>query len=123
MEYNRFILKGKFDHSKEIIVQPRARLDKSKPGGGLFASRNLQNGAWIITPLKLTGRNYSVLVNRGWIPKHKLDQKKRPESLVEDEVTLIGILRLTEKVRDSFFICINVASMSHQCGLLVKCLT
>ena len=95
-EYNRFLLKGKFDHSKEIIIQPRARLDKARPTSGLI-SRNLQNGAWIITPFKVTDRNYTVLVNRGWVPKHKIEQSKRPESLVEDEVTLIGVLRLTEK--------------------------
>lgn len=98
LEYYKFTVKGKFDHSKEIIMQPRTRLDQERPPGGLIGGRNLFNGAWVITPLKLSDRHYSILVNRGWIPKTRIDRKLREESLIEDEVTITGILRLTEKV-------------------------
>lgn len=99
LEYRKIIVRGKFDHSKEIVMQPRARIDnEGKSMTGLFSGRSLQNGAWIITPLKLSDRNFSILVNRGWVPKHKIDQKNRKSSLIEDEVTLTGVLRLTEKV-------------------------
>lgn len=97
LEYYKFTVKGKFDHSKEIIMQPRTRLDQDKPPGGLIGGRNQFNGAWVITPFKLSDRHYSILVNRGWIPKTRIDQNRRKESLIEDEITLTGILRLTEK--------------------------
>ena len=95
-------MKGKFDHSKEIIIQPRCRIDNYKPHSGMFNSRNQQNGAWIITPFKLSDRNYSILINRGWVPKYRMDKEKRKDTLIEDEVTITGVLRLSEKVTKCF---------------------
>ena len=95
-------MKGKFDHSKEIVIQPRARIDMEKPSSGGLFNRKLKNGAWIITPFQLSDRNYSILINRGWVPMHRVDKNNRKASLIEKEVTITGILRLTEKVKKAF---------------------
>lgn len=38
-----------------------------------------------------------ILINRGWIPQNMRPKEKRQASLVEDEVEITGIVRLTEK--------------------------
>lgn len=58
-------------------------------------ARKLRNtrGAFVITPMALAdGRQ--VLVNRGWVPLDRLDPATRPDSLVEGQVTIEGVLRL-----------------------------
>lgn len=38
-----------------------------------------------------------ILVNRGWIPQWMKPKEKRQSSLINNEVELVGIVRLTEK--------------------------
>lgn len=46
--------------------------------------------------LYVTGFSLSsetILVNRGWVPRNKLDARTRPEGQVSDTIELIGIVR------------------------------
>lgn len=101
MEYTRVRVKGTFDHSNEQIVGPRVLLKKE--GFKLISSSD--NGYWVFTPFKLSDRPYSVLVNRGWVPKHQKESETRKLTQVEGEVEITGVLRQSEykKVITSFF--------------------
>jgi surfeit locus 1 family protein len=50
------------------------------------------NGYFVITPMERSGGD-KILVNRGWIPKTRGDQKTRPEGLPTGEVIVEGLLR------------------------------
>jgi surfeit locus 1 family protein len=65
-----------------------------------------ENGVQVITPLQLTETRAAedvasgvrsaldaVLVNRGWVPLAARDPKSRPESLIQGEMVVTGILR------------------------------
>ncbi|XP_053209545.1 surfeit locus protein 1-like [Panonychus citri] len=95
MEYQRVILTGHFDHSKEQFIGPRVFLKESAIAVPSMLSGNI-NGFHVVTPFKLANRDYSVLINRGWVPKDRLDPSRRLEGQIEDEVTITGIVRKSE---------------------------
>ncbi|RKU45497.1 surf-like protein, variant 2 [Coniochaeta pulveracea] len=78
-DYRRVTATGHFRHDQEMLVGPRMR--------------DGEEGYMLITPLEREGEGTTVLVNRGWISKSKKDRKSRPESLVQGEVTVEGLLR------------------------------
>ncbi|CAL1278704.1 unnamed protein product [Larinioides sclopetarius] len=97
MEYQRVHVRGKFDHTKELYIGPRQQItNKDEGGGGIISSRS-QTGYLVITPFHVADKNITILVNRGWIPKNKLDPAKRLEGQIAGEVELIGAVRLPEK--------------------------
>jgi surfeit locus 1 family protein len=98
-EYRKVRVQGRFDHSKEIVMQPRSLLTKETENGGGLLSDQGKTGAWIITPFILSDRGYAILVNRGWVSKNKIDAKKRSGGQIEGEITLSGVVRNTEHVR------------------------
>lgn len=71
-------VEGKWLHHKEILVGPRVLEGKG--------------GQHIITPLELPGGT-RILVNRGFVPKEKLDRTSRPESQEKGIVEVKGTLR------------------------------
>lgn len=75
IRFYRVLIKGKFRHDQEILLGPR-QLD-GKPG------------YHVITPLELDRKPYKVLINRGWIPKSKAEQKSRPDSVTDEEIILM----------------------------------
>ncbi|XP_063424479.1 surfeit locus protein 1-like [Mytilus trossulus] len=106
LEYQCVKVRGVFDHSKSIELGPRTNIKDamySSGHGGSLLSSGRQTGFWLITPLKLSDRNATILVNRGWIPKNKDERKlyKRPETQPEGEVEIVGVVRTDEK-KNSF---------------------
>lgn len=79
-EYHRVRLTGRFLHERETLVQA-----VTEHGGG----------HWVLTPL-VTGRGFTVLVNRGFVPPERRDSATRSAGQVEGEVAVTGLLRLTE---------------------------
>lgn len=61
--YRRLNIEGEYDFSKEIVLRNR-RLDDIP-------------GVYILTPLKITGRNEYILVSRGFAPLGYTTQDKR----------------------------------------------
>lgn len=57
-------------------------------------------GYFVITPFE-RDNGTTILVKRGWISPDKKDQKSRPDSLVTDEVEVVGLIRVNEE-RNSF---------------------
>lgn len=84
-DYRRVLARGVLRHDQEMLIGPRVH--------------DGQPGFQVITPLERTGEfpgykgNTTVLVNRGWIPKHKASHRERPEGLPQGVVLVEGLLR------------------------------
>lgn len=103
MEYRSVRVRGQFQHDKEMLLGPRSfiRPDGAEMGGGLFSSRDSSNGYLVITPFKLTGREETILVNRGWVSRKFVKPETRKEGQVTGEVELCGLVRMGE-IRPQF---------------------
>lgn len=97
MEYQRIHVRGKFDHSKELYIGPRQPITGNDEGGGGIISSRPQTGYLVVTPFHITDKDMTILVNRGWVPKNKVDPSKRSEGQVSEEIELVGTVRLPEK--------------------------
>jgi len=101
MEYRRVFVKGRFDHSKEMYLGPKSRVaaNENQDGGLIGSSGNV--GFFVITPLEISGSGQKILVNRGWVPKGKLNPLTRQEGQIEGTVEFLGTIRKTE-TRETF---------------------
>lgn len=79
-EYRHVTLTGTFDNSRETLVQ---------------AVTERGPGFWVITPLA-TADGSNVLINRGFVPPDRRDPASRLEGQPQGEVSVTGLLRLTE---------------------------
>lgn len=52
-------------------------------------------GFWVLTPLQ-TSAGFIVLVNRGFVPTDHRAQSTRQDGLITNQVTVTGLLRMTE---------------------------
>jgi len=77
--YRRVTATGRFRHDRETLVQ--AVTDRGP-------------GYWVMTPLETSG--FTLLVNRGFVPKDRRDPGMRAAGNVEGAVTVTGLLRVTE---------------------------
>ena len=78
-QYRRVKLTGIFDHDHEIHLFAHAE-------GG-------RAGFQIITPFKRTAEGDIILVNRGWVPKDRLEPQTRIDGQIKGETTVSGIAR------------------------------
>jgi len=99
VEYKQVSVAGHFDYSQEVTIGPRSYIDAKGEavGGGIISARDSRVGYLVVTPLVLSGSNQRILVNRGWIQRNKLDPEERKESQVTGELSLSGVLRVTEE--------------------------
>ncbi len=79
-EYTRVSLTGHFLHEREALVQ---------------AVTERGAGSWVLTPL-VTDSDFTVLVNRGFVPPERRERASRAQALPEGTVTVTGLLRLSE---------------------------
>ncbi|WP_183438716.1 SURF1 family protein [Methylobacterium sp. R2-1] len=79
-EYRRVRLTGRFAYDRATLVQ-------AVTGRGA--------GSWVLVPL-VTDRGFTVLVNRGFVPAESRERTARAAGEPEGEVTVTGLLRLTE---------------------------
>ncbi|KTE04356.1 Surfeit locus 1 family protein [Sphingopyxis sp. H038] len=77
--YLRVTATGQFRHDRETLVQ--AVTDRGP-------------GFWVLTPLETPG--FTLLVNRGFVPKDRRDAAARAAGNVAGSVTVTGLLRITE---------------------------
>jgi len=97
LEYMRVKIKGKFDNSKEIFIGPRSLLDVHGGSSGFGVISSGDKVGWhVVTPFQIEG-GPRILINRGWIPRTKMDPAQRKEGQLEGTVELIGILRHDEE--------------------------
>lgn len=79
-EYRHVTLSGTFDNSREALVQ---------------AVTERGPGFWVVTPLTMADGG-TVLINRGFVPPDRRDPASRAEGQPQGEITVTGLLRLTE---------------------------
>jgi len=79
-EYRRITAAGHFRNDRETLVT---------------AVTNDGSGYWVVTPLETTD-GFTVLVNRGFVPPNRRDPASRAAGQVNGEVSVTGLLRLTE---------------------------
>ncbi|XP_031828672.1 surfeit locus protein 1 isoform X2 [Nomia melanderi] len=98
MEYYPIKVKGTFLYDKEFVQGLRNLIldGEAKTDNSFMTSQNSKKGYWIITPFKLSDRDLTILVNRGWIPKSFKSPAKRQNIELHGEVEITGILRLNE---------------------------
>lgn len=99
LEYHPVHVRGHFLHDKEIFLGPRSLIkegDAATEGSLLSKGQSTAHGYLVVTPLKLVGRDETILVNRGWVSHKRKDPKTRPAGQIQNEVDIIGIIRLQE---------------------------
>lgn len=97
LEYRPVRVHGYFDHSKELYMMPRTLVDpvrEAREAGRLSSSA--ESGAYVITPFHCTELGITILVNRGFVPRRKVNPETRLKGQVEGELDLVGAVRLTE---------------------------
>lgn len=77
--YRRVTAQGYFRHDRETLVQ---------------AVTERGAGYWVLTPLETP--RFTLLVNRGFVPKERRDPRTRMAGNSADEATVTGLLRVTE---------------------------
>ncbi|XP_031173478.1 surfeit locus protein 1 [Sander lucioperca] len=97
LEYRRVKVRGQYDHSQELYILPRSPVDPEKEAreAGRLSSSG-ETGANVITPFHCTDLGITILVNRGYVPRQKIRPDTRVKGQVEDEVEVVGVVRLTE---------------------------
>ncbi|XP_061554862.1 surfeit locus protein 1 isoform X1 [Phycodurus eques] len=97
LEYRRVRARGRYQHDKELYVLPRSPVDPEKEAreAGRLSSSG-ETGANVVTPFHCTDLGITILVNRGYVPKQKIKPESRMKGQVEDEVDVVGVVRLTE---------------------------
>lgn len=78
-EYARVAATGRLIHDREVRT---------------LAVTDLGSGYWVMTPLATP--EFTVLVNRGFVPQERRDPATRAEGQVAGTVTVGGLLRLSE---------------------------
>lgn len=97
LEYRPVRVRGRFDHARELHMMPRTRLDparEAREAGRLSSSA--ESGAYVVTPFYCTELGVTILVNRGFVPKARVNPETRLEGQVQGELELVGAVRLTE---------------------------
>ncbi|MBA3940493.1 MAG: Surfeit locus 1 family protein [Sphingopyxis sp.] len=77
--YRRVSAAGTFRHDRETLVQ---------------AVTERGAGYWVLTPLEVPG--FTLLVNRGFVPKDRSGARTRAAGNIAGPVTVTGLLRMTE---------------------------
>lgn len=97
LEYRRVKVRGRYDHSQELYIMPRSPVDperEAREAGRITSSGEI--GANVIAPFHCTDLGITILVNRGYVPRQKIKPETRMKGQVENEVEVVGIVRLTE---------------------------
>lgn len=98
LEYRRVRVRGTFNHSEELYVMPRSLVDplkEAREAGRLGSSG--ESGANVITPFHCSDLGVTILVNRGYVPKAKVRPETRLKGQVEEELEVVGVVRLSEE--------------------------
>ncbi len=83
LEYRRVEVRGVYDPAQEIVLRNR-ELDGTP-------------GVHILTPLRISGSDTAILVDRGWIPRDQADQAVRKAfAAPPGQVLISGIARRSQ---------------------------
>jgi surfeit locus 1 family protein len=80
MEYRSVVVSGTYDSTQEVLLRNQVHGN--------------QLGLAVITPLKVAGLDFYVMVQRGWIPVEESSPELRGKFAEPGNVTVKGIIRL-----------------------------
>ena len=112
LEFRTVKLTGMFLHDKELHLV------------GRYYRGEL--GYHVLTPFQIPGKQDLLLVNRGWIPAEKKAHDTRPETLIEGNVTLTGMVKAPRRrgmftpehrAKDNLWMWADLPAMSDATGL------
>jgi surfeit locus 1 family protein len=86
MEYRSAIVTGEYDHSQQIALRNQYY--------------NNQWGVHLVTPLKISGSDQAVLVDRGWIPAADFESGDWSKYDEPGTVTVQGMIRASRSQAD-----------------------
>ena len=86
MEYRAVLVSGEYDHSQEIALRNQYL--------------NNQWGVHLVTPLRITGSDQAVLVDRGWIPAADFESGDWSKFNEAGVVEVQGIIRTSRSQAD-----------------------
>ena len=86
MEYRPVIVEGEYDHSQEVALRNQAWND--------------QIGVHLLTPLKITGSDKAVLVDRGWVPVQDFSSHDWSKYTEPGKVRVEGVIRASSSKPD-----------------------
>ncbi|XP_038601074.1 surfeit locus protein 1 [Tachyglossus aculeatus] len=100
LEYRPVRVRGRFDHSKELYILPRTMVDPEREArdAGRMASSG-ESGANVVTPFHCSDLGVTILVNRGFVPRKRVNPDTRLKGQIQEEVELVGVVRLPETRR------------------------
>lgn len=84
MEYRRVAVTGKYDFSQEVLLRNQVWENRL--------------GYHVLTPMKITGSEWYVLVDRGWIPFEDADSRSKYQE--PGEIRVQGMLRRGQEKPD-----------------------
>ena len=82
MEYRQVVVVGEYDHDAEVALRNQAW--------------NNRIGVHLITPLRITGSDQAVLVNRGWIPFEDFTPGNMAQYAEPGQVEVRGVIRASQ---------------------------
>lgn len=85
-EYRRVALTGTYLNDKEVLVH---------------ALTERGAGYWLLVPMRSSDGTLTF-INRGFVPKEKVDPASRPDTRISGETTVTGLLRMPEP--EGFFL-------------------
>ncbi len=83
-EYTRVHVSGTFDHTREALIFRSIGDDSRQPG------------YHVITPLRITGTDHHILINRGFVTEAMKTPASRAAGQIEGEQQITGLLRALE---------------------------
>jgi surfeit locus 1 family protein len=89
MEYRSVSVKGTYDYEHQVVLRNQAYQN--------------QWGVNLLTPLKISGRDQAILVNRGWIPADDYEGGDWSKYSVMGAVQVEGMIRRSESQPDFGF--------------------
>ncbi|GMH39348.1 hypothetical protein BSKO_07246 [Bryopsis sp. KO-2023] len=117
LEYTPTSATGKFQEASSVLVGPRVRIICGIP----------EKGFMLITPLKSSTWDRTILVNRGWVPESwKTNEKSAQDELSEEEVRVQGVVVDSEKPSSfipdnhpakSTWFWVDIPAIAAACGL------
>lgn len=78
LEYRRVYVRGVFDEKHQVFVDNKVHKGKV--------------GYYVVTPLRMTGSDKYVLINRGWVPAGVYRHELPDISVTSKMVTIHGVL-------------------------------
>jgi surfeit locus 1 family protein len=82
MEYREIVVVGEYDHSQEVVLRNRAWDNRM--------------GVDLITPLRISGTDRAILVNRGWVPFEDFTSGNLAKYAEPGQVEVRGMIRASQ---------------------------